>query len=40
MRKAISKFGIDPNELGLFSTPEYEQKYKNKMIDNQNISER
>jgi transposase len=37
MRKAISKYGIDPNELGIFSRPEYEQKYKNKLADNQNI---
>jgi transposase len=37
MRKAISKYGIDPNELGIFSRPEYEENYKKKMTDNQNI---
>ena len=39
MRKAISKYGIDPNELGIFSRTEYEGSYIKKMTDNQNLIE-
>jgi len=35
MRKKIAKFGIDPNELGLFTKPEYEIAY-NKRVNNNN----
>lgn len=39
LRKKITKFGIDPNELGLFSRPEYEEKYRQKMtIGNQCVT--
>lgn len=38
MRKKISKFGINPNDLGLFTRPEYEQNYKNRMTDFQPFS--
>ena len=34
MRKNIAKFGIDPNELGLFTRPEYAIKYHNKVNKN------
>lgn len=35
LRKKISKFGIDPNELGIFSRPEYKLAYEKKKLDNQ-----
>lgn len=39
IRKKITKFGIDPNELGVFSRPEYEAKYLEKIaIDNQVVT--
>ena len=39
IRKKITKFGIDPNELGVFSRPEYEAKYLEKIaIDNQALT--
>ncbi len=38
LRKKITKFGIDPNELGLFTRPQYEEKYRKKSIDNQRLS--
>ena len=38
LRKKIAKFGIDPNELGLFSRPRYEEKYKNRMTECQTFS--
>jgi transposase len=41
IRKKITKFGIDPNELGIFSQKRYALKYAQKMgIDNQRLSER
>lgn len=40
LRKKISKFGIDPNELGIFSTPSNRMKYENRLADNQRLSER
>lgn len=40
IRKKISKFGIDPNELGVFSRPEYKLKYEKRTIDNQRVRER
>lgn len=40
LRKKISKFGIDPNELGIFSTPSNRMKYENRIADNQRLSER
>lgn len=38
LRKKITKFGINPNELGLFSKPQYEEKYRKKGLDNQGLS--
>ena len=35
LRKKISKFGINPNELGVFSRPEYKLAYEKKKLDNQ-----
>jgi len=35
LRKKISKFGIDPNELGIFSNPRYKLAYEKKRADNQ-----
>ena len=35
VRKKITKFGINPDELGMFSRPEYEAKYLTK-INSQN----
>jgi len=40
LRKKISKFGIDPNDVGLFSRPEYALKHANRTIDNQGFSKR
>lgn len=40
LRKKISKFGINPNELGLFSRPEYEVEYIKRTAGNQGFSER
>ena len=40
IRKRISKFGLDPNELGIFSRSEYEVKYTKKPIDNQWVMKR
>ena len=30
IRKNISKFGIDPNDLGIFTRPEYKVAYDKK----------
>ena len=35
LRKKISKFGIDPNELGIFSREKYKVAYEKKLYDNQ-----
>lgn len=35
LRKKISKFGIDPNELGVFSRPSYKLAYEKRKADNQ-----
>ena len=35
IRKRIAKFGLDPNELGLFTRPELQLAYEKKTIDNQ-----
>ena len=40
IRKNISKFGIDPNDLGIFTKPEYKLAYQKKMADNQHFRER
>jgi transposase len=40
IRKRIDKFGINPDELGIFSRPEYALKYQKRMTDNQSFSER
>jgi len=37
MRKNISKFGIDPNELGIFTKPEYKLAYEKKVDKNNEI---
>jgi len=31
MRKKIAKFGIDPNELGIFTRPEYKLAHDQKI---------
>jgi len=35
MRMKISKLGIDPNELGLFTRPSYKLAYEKRLADNQ-----
>ncbi len=40
IRKEISKFGIDPNEIGLFTRPEYKINHLKRIADNQSFSER
>ncbi len=35
IRKKISKFGINPNELGIFSREKYKVAYEKKLYDNQ-----
>lgn len=35
LRKKISKFGIDPNELGIFTRSKYRLAYEKRRIDNQ-----
>ena len=40
LRKKISKFGIDPNELGIFTKPEYRLAYEKKRTDNQHFRKR
>lgn len=35
LRKKISKFGIDPNDLGIFSRPSYKLAYEKRVSDNQ-----
>ena len=35
LRKKISKFGIDPNELGIFSRPSYKLAHEKIISDNQ-----
>lgn len=35
LRKKISKFGIDPNELGIFTRERYKLAYEKRMSDNQ-----
>jgi phosphatidylinositol kinase/protein kinase (PI-3 family) len=40
LRKKIAKFGLNPDELGLFSRPEYAWKYAKRTTDNQGLSER
>ena len=40
LRKKITKFGIDPNELGIFSTEKYRLAYEKRTSDNQGFSER
>jgi len=37
LRKKISKFGIDPNDLGLFTHPHYKIAYEKKKADNQRV---
>ena len=40
IRKKITKFGIDPNELGIFSRERYRLAYEKRTSDNQGFSER
>lgn len=40
LRKKISKFGIDPNELGVFSTKSNRLAYEKRMADNQHFRKR
>lgn len=35
IRKRIAKFGIDPNEIGIFTRPSYKLAYEKRMSDNQ-----
>lgn len=37
VRKKIAKFGIDPNELGIFTRPEYKLAYNKKPTDNNSL---
>jgi hypothetical protein len=38
IRKEITKFGLDPNELGLFSQERYREKWENKQANNQVVT--
>jgi len=38
LRKKISKFGINPNDLGIFTKPEYQIAYEKRKLDNQGFS--
>ena len=40
MRKKIAKFGIDPNDLGLFSRPKYERKHAQNSSENLGFTDR
>lgn len=40
LRKKISKFGIDPNELGVFSTKSNRLAYEKRLADNQHFRKR
>lgn len=35
LRNRISKFGIDPNELGIFTRPRYKLAHEKRISDNQ-----
>ena len=37
IRKNISKFGIDPNELGIFTKPEYKLAYDKRLNENNGL---
>lgn len=38
LRKKITKFGIDPNELGIFSREIHRTRYEKRIIDNQRLT--
>ena len=38
VRKEMIKLGLNPNELGVFSRPEYREKWLQKQIGSQGIS--
>lgn len=38
LRKKIAKFGLNPNDLGVFSRVEYQMAYNNNNTDNQQLS--
>ncbi len=38
LRRKMIKLGLDPNALGVFTKPIYEQRWLQKQLDNQNIS--
>ena len=38
LRKKITKFGLNPNDLGIFSRVEYQIAYNKNNIDNQQLS--
>lgn len=40
LKKKISKFGIDPNELGIFTKAEYKLANDKNMTDNQHFRKR
>lgn len=40
LRKKITKFGIDPNDLGLFTRPEYKLAHEKRVSDNQHFRKR
>ena len=35
IRKRIAKFGINPNEIGIFTRPSYKLAYEKRISDNQ-----
>ena len=40
LRKKIAKFGIDPNDLGIFSRERYRLAHEKRVTDNQGFSKR
>ena len=38
IRKRIAKFGINPNELGIFTRPQYKENYEKMTTHNQQLS--
>lgn len=40
LRKKITKFGLNPNDLGIFTRHEYQLAYQKRTVDNQNFRKR
>lgn len=38
IRRRIAKFGIDPNEIGIFTRPQYQLAHEKRTSDNQRLS--